>query len=75
MVDLADSDIRAVTPRLGAWRKSSYSNPSGECVEIAPLPARSVAVRDSKHPEGAVLVFTHSEWQTFIADVRDGDGG
>jgi uncharacterized protein DUF397 len=75
MVDLADSDIRAATPRLAVWRKSSYSNPSGECVEIAPLSARSVAVRDSKYREGAVLIFTYAEWETFLADVRDGDGG
>ena len=74
MVDLADSNFRAATARLAAWRKSSYSNPSGECVEIAPLPARSVAVRDSKYPDSAVLVFTRAEWDTFLADVRGWDG-
>jgi uncharacterized protein DUF397 len=73
MVDLADSDIRAATPRAVAWRKSSYSNPSGECVEIAPLSARSVAVRDSKYPGGGVLVFTRAAWTTFLADVSGGD--
>ena len=39
------------------WRKSSYSGGGGgECVEVAFPPAR-VAVRDSKNPEGPVLVF------------------
>jgi hypothetical protein len=70
MVDLADSDRGTVTPRVAMWRKSSYSNPSGECVECAPLPGRSVAVRDSKSPGGAVLVFTGAEWETFLAGVR-----
>ena len=74
MVDLADSDLRAATGSPAAWRKSSYSNPSGECVELAPLSARSVAVRDSKYPDGAVLVFTRAEWEAFLADVRGVDG-
>ncbi|HWO59819.1 MAG TPA: DUF397 domain-containing protein [Umezawaea sp.] len=39
------------------WRKSTYSGGGGsECVELAFPPAR-VAVRDSKNPEGPVLVF------------------
>ena len=54
--------------------EEEHSNPSGECVEIAPLPTRSVAVRDSKYPDSAVLVFTRAEWDTFLADVRGWDG-
>ena len=52
-----------------AWRKSSYSNPSGNCVETARLPAGRVAVRDSKRP-GPVLIFTHGDWAAFLAAVR-----
>jgi hypothetical protein len=72
-VDLVDSDIGAATPRFAAWRKSSYSNPSGECVEFARVRARSVAVRDSKYPTGGVLVFTRAQWEAFLADVRSGE--
>jgi Domain of unknown function (DUF397) len=36
------------------WRKSAHSNPSGNCVELARLPARRVAVRNSRHPRGPV---------------------
>ena len=52
-----------------AWRKSSYSNPSGNCVETARLSAGRVVVRDSKRP-GPVLIFTHGEWAAFLAAVR-----
>lgn len=58
--------------RHAAWRKSRFSNPSGECVEFTRLPQRRVAVRDSKNPLGPVLVFTPSEWEGFLAAIRGG---
>ncbi len=33
------------------WQKSSFSNPSGNCVELAPLPGGGVAMRNSRDPE------------------------
>lgn len=55
------------------FRKSSRSNGSGgsNCVEVALLGAGGVAVRDSKNPHGAVLVFTAAEWDAFVAGVQD----
>jgi hypothetical protein len=73
-VDLADSAVRAAL-RFAAWRKSRYSNPSGECVEFARLPARSVAVRDSRSPDTGVLVFTDAAWEAFLTGVRRGGTG
>jgi hypothetical protein len=56
------------------WRKSSYSNGSGgNCVEVAPG-GPHVRVRDSKDPQGPVLVFPAGAWEAFVAGVRD-DGG
>jgi hypothetical protein len=56
------------------WRKSTHSGTNGgNCVEVAELPDGGRAVRDSKDPQGAVLSFTRSEWQAFIAGVRDGE--
>jgi hypothetical protein len=53
------------------WRKSSHSGNNG-CVEVAAV-GDQVAVRDSKDPEGGVLVFTDREWRAFLAGVRDGE--
>ncbi|WP_348538174.1 DUF397 domain-containing protein [Nocardia carnea] len=45
-----------VTNRVvGAWRKSTFSNPSGNCVEFAEAAGNLVAVRNSRFPDGGVL--------------------
>lgn len=55
------------------WRTSSYSNGNGgNCVEVADL-GTDRAVRDSKNPSGAHLMFTAAEWSAFTAGVRTGD--
>ena len=56
-----------------AWQKSRRSNPSGNCVECAPLPDGGVAVRNSRDPEGPALIYTPAEIEAFILGVRDGD--
>jgi hypothetical protein len=55
------------------WRKSSASNPSGNCVEAAGLPDGSVAVRNSREPDGAALIYTRAEIAAFLAGVRIGE--
>jgi hypothetical protein len=55
------------------WRKSTASNPSGACVEVAALPGGDVAVRNSRHPSGPALVYTRAEIAAFLAGVRDGE--
>lgn len=53
------------------WRTSTRSG-GNECVEVAFL-GDVVAVRDSKHREGAVLCFTHAEWAAFVGGAKDGE--
>lgn len=55
-----------------SWRKSSFSNTNGECVEFARV-ADGVLIRDSKNPSGPVLAFTPGEWRAFLAGVRQSE--
>lgn len=65
------SGAQASLVRTAAWRKSSYSTPSGNCVEAAELTS-GVALRDSRFPDGPALVFTSAEWDAFLSGVRAG---
>jgi hypothetical protein len=60
-----------VDPARAEWRKSTRSN-SGGCVEVAVINTQ-VAVRDSKHRDGAILWFTPVEWEAFIGGVCEGE--
>jgi hypothetical protein len=55
------------------WRKSTASNPSGNCVELAELAGGDVAVRNSRHPSGPTLVYTRAAIAAFIAGARGGE--
>jgi uncharacterized protein DUF397 len=55
------------------WRKSSASNPSGNCVELAALADGGVAVRNSRYPAGPALIYTRAEVAAFLAGVRNGE--
>ena len=59
--------------RTGRWRKSALSNPTGNCVELAPLADGGVAVRNSREPAGPVLVYTRAEMVAFLGGVKNGD--
>ena len=50
------------------WIKSSYSgNDAGNCIEIAPAHPETVPVRDSKNPDGPVLLVTRYAWSAFVS--------
>jgi hypothetical protein len=56
------------------WHKSTRSGGNGgDCVEVARNLPGIVAIRDTKDPGGAALVFGRAEWAAFLAGVRDGE--
>lgn len=56
--------------RDAKWRRSSYSGSNGgNCVELAGMADAGgavVAVRDSKHPDGPVLLLTRAVLRTAV---------
>lgn len=65
---MAAGQLQGVT-----WQKSGRSGPNGNCVECAALPDGSVAMRNSRDPEGPALIYTAAEIEAFLGGVRDGD--
>jgi Domain of unknown function (DUF397) len=55
-----------------AWRKANSSTANGQCVEIASA-AGNIAIRDSKDPDGPILVYTTSEFRAFLDGARNGE--
>ena len=58
---------------VGVWRKASHSGSNGGgCVEVTRTPAATVAVRDSKDPDGPKLAFPAVGWREFTSRIKDG---
>ena len=60
------------------WRKSSFSNLSGNCLEVAEKHGDIdieglIHVHDSKYPKGGMLMFTEKEWLAFLEGVHQGE--
>lgn len=54
------------------WRKSTRSNGSGNCVEVADNLAGKVGLRDSKDPTGPLLTFEPKAWSLFVGSAKCG---
>jgi len=55
-----------------AWLKAQSSTVNGACVEIASMVDR-IAIRDSKDPDGPILVYTSAEFSAFLDGARNGE--
>jgi hypothetical protein len=51
------------------WRKGSRSGASTSCVEISSND-HLIGVRDSKNPNGPVMVLAPAEWTNFLAVIQ-----
>lgn len=56
------------------WHKSRRSQQNGACVEMAllsgPQNAMTMGVRDSKNPDGEILIFAPIKWASFLARIK-----
>lgn len=59
-------DVPSHTVSPAHWRKSSHSpNEGGQCVE-AGATSEQVAIRDSKQPNGPVMLVSSLEWNALL---------
>lgn len=59
-----------------AWHISTYSaDTNASCVEAGPLGDGSgrVAVRHSRTPDAATIIYSRHEWDAFVSGVKDGE--
>ncbi len=55
------------------WRKSTHSTSNGgDCVEVAPV-SGVIAVRDSKDPDGPVLLLTRGALRSAVRSAANAD--
>ena len=52
------------------FRKSSYSQPTGNCVEVAAL-LDGAAVRDTQNREAGHLSYPSAEWVALLGAARN----
>ncbi|RFU39436.1 DUF397 domain-containing protein [Actinomadura logoneensis] len=60
-----------MTKNYTGWRKSSHSDPDGNCVQAGRAMDGTVGVRDTKAPLTAPLLeFTPSDWRAVLTELR-----
>lgn len=67
------TNVSESTPLRGGWRKSSYSNAGGSCVEVDHR-IDAILVRDSKDGRAnpSVIGFARPGWSSFLTVVTGG---
>ena len=65
--------ISAALLEGATWRKSQRSNSQGACVEMARLDAATVAMRNSRDPQGTALIYPASAVRAMVGALRAGE--
>lgn len=73
MSNMARQQVTADELANATWRKSSFSNDQGQCVETAALSNGGIAVRNSNHPDAGAVVFTRAEMSAWINGCKAGE--
>lgn len=55
------------------WKKSERSNSQGACVELARLDSATVAMRNSRDPRGAALIYPADAIRAMVSALRGGE--
>ena len=64
----------SATELVGAsWKKSQRSNSQGACVEIARLDSATIAMRNSRDPQGTALIYPATAVRAMVSALRSGD--
>jgi len=69
---LVNSGVPAGQLPSARWRKSTCSNPSGSCVELAEVPG-AVAVRNSRDKGGPALIYPRAAMIAFLRGLKNGE--
>ena len=65
--------ISAAQLEGAAWRKSQRSNSQGACVELARLDSATVAMRNSRDPQGTALIYPADSVRAMVSALRTGE--
>jgi hypothetical protein len=56
-----------------SWTKARSSTVNGQCVEISSVADGRVAMRNSRDPDGLILIYTATEFRAFLKGARNGE--
>jgi hypothetical protein len=56
-----------------SWKKSRRSNSQGACVEVARLDQDTIAMRNSRDPQGMALIYPADAVRALVSAVRTGE--
>ena len=70
---MRDHKPTATLSSMGEWKKSTFSNPSGNCVEVRKLSSGGFMMRNSRFPDAEFLLFTTEEFEGFLRGVKSGE--